>query len=98
MAASRQQEAQLTFAIEVTKQLQADASAVERHRVGGSFPGQLAGQAFSIQQSLRPLLRQTDGHQQQTERYLPQYLENIERLYQRKLVADTYSYQVCEPQ
>lgn len=82
MAASRQQEAQLTFAIEVTKQLQADASAVERHRVGGSFPGQLAGQAFSVQQSLRQLSRKTDGHQQQTGKHLSQYLENIERLYQ----------------
>ncbi|KAF7530971.1 hypothetical protein G7054_g9332 [Neopestalotiopsis clavispora] len=78
-----QETAQVKFAIEVTTQLQAHATAVAADdRVSSSFPSQLAGLAFHVQQNLQQLLDAQEANPKQTGRRISQYLENIERLYQ----------------
>ncbi|ETS79009.1 hypothetical protein PFICI_08862 [Pestalotiopsis fici W106-1] len=81
--AHRQDAAQVKFAIEVTTQLQAHASAVAADEsVRGSFPSQLAGLAFHVQQNLQQLLDSPETRPKQTSRGVSQYLEIIEKLYQ----------------
>ncbi|KAF3000401.1 hypothetical protein E8E14_001268 [Neopestalotiopsis sp. 37M] len=78
-----QETAQVKFAIEVTTQLRAHATAVATDdRVSSSFSSQLAGLAFHIQENLEKLLDAPEGNPKQTGRRISQYLENIERLYQ----------------